>query len=82
MPIAIWSGGRAQAEPAPIFFDQVCATMHHYPTLPAVSRMMDNYSVVLFTRQNAWDTIVNGMAAKCPEHADLLRLYATVYGDG
>lgn len=72
----------AQAAPVPAMYDMVCGTLDNRPSLQSVNFMMRNYSTLLFTRQNAWDTIVNGMAEKCPQHADLLRLYAVVYGDG
>lgn len=72
----------AHTEPNTGMYTMVCQTLDNRPSLPAVNRMMRDYSVLLFTRQNAWDTIVGGMADQCPQYADLLRLYAVVYGDG
>lgn len=72
----------AQAAPVPAMYDLVCGTLNNRPSLQSVRFMMRNYTTVLFSEQNAWDTIVTGTVEQCPEHADLLRLYAVVYGDG
>ncbi|MCA2331865.1 hypothetical protein JF714_15590 [Mycobacterium avium] len=60
--------------------DVVCNTLDNDPSVAGVRRMMVNFTGFMINRNLAWEQIVNGMAQKCPRHADLLKQYAQFYG--
>ena len=70
----------AHADPVPALYDTVCRTLDNFPSVYGVKRMMRNFQGMFLTQQAAWDTIVEGMASQCPEHADVVREFAMIYG--
>ena len=63
------------------FAATVCQKLDAAPSVQMVRWMMNNYGGMFMTRQEAWGVILNGVVWDCQQHADLLRQYASFYGN-